>query len=90
MRQLKADAEQHMKVLVTALAEEGLQARSLMVEGLPGAEILNLLHPRSLLLMERPAKKPFWRWFSKRTDQHLLEEAQSALMICHPLRSSYG
>lgn len=82
MRQLKTDAEQHMRELLDGLAEEGIEVEPLTVEGLPGREILKVLQPASLLLTGRPTAKPFWRLFSKRTVQQVLQEARCTLMIC--------
>ncbi len=81
-RQLKLDAEKHMQELVTDLAHDGIKVESLTVEGLPGREILNLLQQACLLIIGKPVSKPFWRLFSKRTIQQLLEEARCKLMIC--------
>ncbi len=82
MRQLKTDAEQQMQELMDHLAEEGIQAESLTVEGLPARQILAVLQQASLLVLRKPIAKPFWRLFSKRTAQQVLEEATCSLMFC--------
>ncbi len=82
MRRLKTDAEQQMQELMDHLAQEGIVAESLTVEGLPAREILNVLQQASLLVLRSPIAKPFWRLFSKRTPQQVLEEARCTLMLC--------
>lgn len=82
MRQLKTDAEQQMQELMDHLAQEGIEAESLTVEGLPAREILNVLQQASVLVLRSPIAKPFWRLFSKRTPQQVLEEARCTLMLC--------
>jgi len=82
MRQLRAQAESHMRELLMWFANQPVEIKSLTLEGLPCDEILQRLPPSSLLLMRKPVPKAFWRLFSKNTAQRLLDEAQCPLMVC--------
>jgi hypothetical protein len=82
MRQVQTEAESHMHELLMWFANEPVEIKPVTLEGLPCSEILQRLPPSSLLLLRKPVPKPFWRLFSKRTAQRLLDEAQCALMVC--------
>ncbi len=82
MHQLEIEAEQRMRELASVLARRAVEIKCLTVEGLPCEEILNVLTPSSLLLLRKPVQKPFWRLFSKRTAQRVMDEAQCPLVIC--------
>jgi hypothetical protein len=82
MRHLKTEAERHMRELLSSLGRQAVEIKLLVVEGLPCQEILHALRPSSLLLIPRPTPKRFWRLFSKKTCERLLEDAKCTLMVC--------
>ncbi len=82
MRELRARAHANMQQLLVFLAKEPITVRALLVEGLPPAEILKCARDSSaLLVVRRPHPKPFWKLFSKRTAQRVLDEAECAVLV---------
>lgn len=81
VRSLRAKAYAQMDRLVEFMTGESLEVESLIVEGLPWEKILQRARSCDLLIMTKPRPKPFWRLFSKKTTQRVMEQAECAVLV---------
>ena len=80
MRQLRTKAHAEMHLLVESLADEPIEVGSLIVEGLPCEEIAQRTPDFDLVIVSRPRPERFWRLFSKRTAQRVIDRAECGVL----------
>jgi nucleotide-binding universal stress UspA family protein len=81
MRQLRTKAHSEMDHLVESVAGEPIAVGSLIVEGMPWEEIAKRTRDFDLVIMGQPRPKPFWRLFSKRTAQRVVDRAECGVLL---------
>jgi nucleotide-binding universal stress UspA family protein len=81
MRQLRNKAHSEMENLLKSLAGESIELESLIAEGIPWKEIADRTPDFDLVIVSRPRSQPFWKLFSKKTAQRVIDRAQSGVWV---------
>jgi nucleotide-binding universal stress UspA family protein len=81
MRQLRTKAHSEMDRLRASLSGESIEVESLITEGLPPEEIVQRTHDADLVIMGRPRSQRWWRLFSKKTAQRVIDQAECGVLV---------
>jgi nucleotide-binding universal stress UspA family protein len=87
-RRLYQEARLGLDRLMRELAGEPVAVSAIIEEGLPHERICALARECDLMVVGVEKPKPFWRWFSRRTAQVVLEKSPCPVLVVREATSA--